>query len=60
MRTRQAMGRGRGRGPELGLSPTPQEDLEHTNNTQDTVHDKPVVAGLLPLPWLPQPCSGPQ
>ena len=59
MRTRQAVGRGRGRGPELGLSPTPQEDLEHDNNTQDTVHDKPVVVGLLPLPWLPQPCSGP-
>lgn len=32
MRTRQAMGRGRGRGPELGLSPTPQEDLEHTTH----------------------------
>lgn len=59
MRTRQAVGRGRGRGPELGLSPTPQENLEHTNNKQDTVHDKPVVVGLLLLPWLPQPCSGP-
>lgn len=52
MRTRQAMGRGRGRGPELKTQPHTQEDLEHTT-TQDTVHDKPVVVGLLPLPWLP-------
>lgn len=71
MRTRPAVGRGRVSGPELGLSmgrpgtlgPAPSPSPRRIWNTLTThktqAHNEPMVVGLLPLPWLPQPCSGP-
>lgn len=71
MRTRPAMGRGRVRGPELGLSmgrpgtqslapASPPRRIWNTLTTHKTqAHNELMVVGLLHLPWPPQPCSGP-